>query len=72
MWAKHCRLNKMFTTPEILTVGLLVTLIILAILFHIQAHASDCSGRLVSKTKAPDGQTCTREAQLTIHDNVIA
>lgn len=61
----------MFTIPEILTLGLLVTLIILAVLFHIQTHASDCSGRLVSKTKAADGQTCTREAQLSIHDNTV-
>ena len=61
----------MFTTPEILILGLLVTLIILAILFHIQAHASDCNGQLVSKTKTPDGQTCTRKAQLSIHDNVV-
>ena len=61
----------MFSTPEILMVGLLVTLIILGILFHIQAHASDCSGRLVSETKAPDGHMCTREAQLSIHDNAL-
>ena len=61
----------MFSTPEILIVGLLITLIILAILFHIQAHASDCSGQLVSKTKAPDGHMRTREAQLTIQDNAI-
>ena len=61
----------MFSTPEILIVGLLITLIIFAILFHIQAHASDCSGQLVSKTKAPDGQMCTREAKLVIHDNTI-
>ena len=56
----------MFSTPEILIIVFLVTLVILAILFHIQAHASDCSGRLVSKTKAPDGHMRTREAQLTI------
>ena len=32
------------------------------------AHASDCRGQVVTKTKSADGQTCTREAKLSIHD----
>lgn len=62
-------LETMFTTPEIIILALLVALIVLMIFFHIQAHSTDCSGRLVSRTKAPDGQMCSREARLSIHDH---
>ena len=62
-------MESIFTTPEIVILTLLIVLIILIIFFDIQAHSSDCSGRIVSQTKAPDGQTCSREARLSIHDH---
>ena len=62
-------LDSLFTTPEIVILAMLIMLIVLMIFFHIQAHSSDCSGRLVSRTKAADGQTCSREARLSIHDH---
>ena len=62
-------LESLFTTPEIVILALLIVLIIMIIFFHIQAHSSDCSGRIVSSTKAADGQTCSREARLSIHDH---
>jgi|TARA_Y100001956_G_C4112238_1_gene183021 hypothetical protein len=39
------------------------------IFFHVQAHATDCRGQVVTKTKTPEGLTCTREAKLSIHES---
>lgn len=62
-------IESIFTTPEIAILTGVVLIVILLIFFHIQAHSSDCSGRLISKTKAPDGQICSREARLSIHEH---
>jgi hypothetical protein len=62
-------IETMFSTSEIVILSALLLLFVLMIFFHIQAHSSDCSGRLVSRTKAPDGQICTKEARLSIHDH---
>ena len=62
-------IEDIFTTPEIVIMALLVIQIIMTIFFHIQAHSADCRGRIVSSTKAADGQTYSREARLSIHDH---
>ena len=38
------------------------------IFFHIQTHATDCRGQLITKTKTPEGLMCTRQAKLSIHE----
>ena len=55
-------------TPEIIIIVLCILNILLAICLHLGAHASDCRGQLVTKTKSADGQTCTRQAKLSIHE----
>ena len=57
-----------FDTYDIILIILNSIIITLIVLFHIQSHASDCRGQLISKTKSSDGQTCTRQAKLSIHD----
>lgn len=57
-----------FDTYDIILIILNSIIIALIISFHIQSHASDCRGQLISKTKSSDGQTCTRQAKLSIHD----
>lgn len=55
-------------TPEIVIMVLVVLDILLSVFMHLGAHASDCRGQLMTKTKSADGQTCTRQAKLSIHD----
>ena len=55
-------------TPEIVIKALSILNILLSVFMCFGAHASDCRGQVVTKTKSADGQTCTREAKLSIHD----
>ena len=55
-------------TPEIVIIALSILNIVLSVFMCFGAHASDCRGQVVTKTKSADGQTCTREAKLSIHD----
>ena len=55
-------------TPEIVIIALSILNILLSVFMCFGAHASDCRGQVVTKTKSADGQTCTREAKLSIHD----
>ena len=54
--------------PEIVIIVLSVLNILLSLFMCLGAHASDCRGQVVTKTKSADGQTCTRQAKLSIHD----
>ena len=55
-------------TPEIIIIVIGILNILLTVFTHLGAHASDCRGQVVTKTKSADGQTCTRQAKLSIHD----
>lgn len=57
-----------FDNYDIILILLNSIIIALIISFHIQSHTSDCRGQLLSKTRSLDGQTCTRQAKLSIHD----
>ena len=61
-------MDQIFETADILILVFVCIDIFLQIFLHIQTHATDCRGQLVSKTKSADGQTCTREAKLSIHE----
>lgn len=56
------------TAPEIIIISLCICNILLAVFFHLKTHATDCRGQLVTKTKSADGQSCTRQAKLSIHE----
>ena len=58
-----------FTSSDIVIICLEIVLISMIIFFHVQAHATDCRGQVVTKTKTPEGLTCTREAKLSIHES---
>lgn len=55
-------------TVDIVIICLEIVIIILLIFFHIQTHATDCRGQLITKTKTPEGLMCTRQAKLSIHE----
>ena len=61
-------MDQLMQTPDIIIIALLSFDIVLQIFFHIQTHATDCRGQLVTKTKSSDGHTCTREAKVSIHE----
>lgn len=61
-------MDQLFETSDIIILALLCFDIVLQIFFHIQTHATDCRGQLITKTKSSDGQTCTREAKVSIHE----
>ena len=61
-------MDQIFQTSEIVLIILICCNIVLQICLHVQTHATDCRGQLITKTKSPDGQTCTREAKLSIHE----
>ena len=63
-------MDQLFQTSDIIVIALLCFDIVLQIFFHIQTHATDCRGQLITKTKSSDGQTCTREAKVSIHEAV--
>ena len=58
-----------FTSSDIVIICLEIVLISMIIFFHVQAHATDCRGQVVTKTKTPEGLTCTREAKLSIPES---
>jgi hypothetical protein len=53
---------------DILSLILNLVIIVLIVFFHIQSHASNCRGQVISKTKTSDGQTRLREANLRISE----
>ena len=57
-----------FDTVDIILMILNIIIIVMIIMFHIQSHASDCRGQLITKTKSSDGHICTRQAKLSIHE----
>lgn len=57
-----------FQTVDIVIICLEILIIALSIFFHIQTHATNCRGQLITKTKTPEGLTCTRQAKLSIHE----
>ena len=59
-------MSKLLNTADIVIISLEVLILSLMVFFHIQTHATDCRGQLITKTKTPDGLTCTREAKLSI------
>lgn len=62
--------ESVLSLPEIFTLLLLLLIIFLIVFFHIQTHSTDCRGGLVSKTITSDGNECTRQAKLSIHDRL--
>ena len=61
-------MSELFQTVDIVLICLEIVIIVLLIFFHIQTHATDCRGQLITKTKTPEGLLCTRQAKLSIHD----
>ena len=61
-------MSELLNTADIVIISLEVLMLSLIIFFHIQTHATDCRGQLITKTKTPEGLTCTREAKLSIHE----
>lgn len=61
-------MSEIFQTADIVILCLEIAIISLLIFFHVQTHATDCRGQLITKTKTPEGRLCTRQAKLSIHD----
>ena len=61
-------MSELPQTVDIVMISLEIVIIILLIFFHIQTHATDCRGQLITKTKTPEGLMCTRQAKLSIHE----
>ena len=59
---------ELYQTVDIVIICLEIVIISLLIFFHIQTHATDCRGQLITKTKTPEGLTCTRQAKVSIHE----
>lgn len=57
-----------FKIPDILNILSNLVVIGLIVFLHIQTNCAHCRGQLMTKTKLFDGQTCTREAKLSIHE----
>ena len=57
-----------FSTFEILSLILNISIIILIIFQIIKSHHGDCRGAVVSKIQSSDGQCVTREAKLSMHE----
>ena len=61
-------MSELFETADIVILCLEIVIISLLIFFHVQTHATDCRGQLITKTKTPEGRLCTRQAKLSIHE----
>ena len=61
-------MSELFETADIVILCLEIGIISLLIFFHVQTHATDCRGQLITKTKTPEGRLCTRQAKLSIHE----
>ena len=62
------KMSEIFQTSDIVIVCLEIAIISFMIFFHIQTHATDCRGQLITKTKTPEGRLCTRQSKLSIHE----
>ena len=57
-----------FSTFEIVSLILAISITILIIFQIIKSHHGDCRGAVVSKIQSSDGQCVTREAKLSMHE----
>jgi hypothetical protein len=56
------------SVTDILSIIFNLVIIVLIVFFHIQSHASNCRGQVISKTETFDGQTRLREANMRISE----